>query len=250
MATPAFLTAEWRSLVMWNVAVDPALLRPHIPAGTELDLWNGEALISLVGFRFLKTRLKGWAIPFHQDFSEINLRFYVRRRVDQEWRRGVVFIKEIVPLPAVSFVARNVYGENYVTRRMRHTIELPGTSEAGRLIYEWRDGREWQRLAAEVQGPLTELPLGSNAEFILEHYWGYNRQRNGATCEYAVEHPRWRIWPQVTGTFTGDPTALYGRDFAEALKQPPRSIIAAEGSAVVVRAGTRLPRDSSAGSPY
>lgn len=248
MTTSAFLTAEWRSLVMWNVAIDPAMLQPHIPAGTELDLWNGEALISLVGFRFQKTRLKGWAIPFHQEFSEINLRFYVRRRVDQEWRRGVVFIKEIVPLPAVTFVARYVYGENYVTRRMRHNIDV--SSDTGQIAYEWRDGREWLSLAADVEGPLMEMASGSDAEFILEHYWGYNRQRDGSTCEYAVEHPRWRVWPKVTGSFTGDPTALYGKDFAEALQQPPRSIIAAEGSAVVVRAGTRLPRDSSAGSPY
>lgn len=248
MTSSAFLTAEWRSLVMWNVAVDPALLRPHIPAGTELDLWNGESLISLVGFRFLKTRLKGWAIPFHQEFSEINLRFYVRRRVDQEWRRGVVFIKEIVPLPAVTFVARYVYGENYVTRRMRHHIDV--SSDSGQVVYEWRDGGEWLRLAADVHGPLIDMATGSDAEFILEHYWGYNRQWDGSTCEYAVEHPRWRVWPKVTGAFTGDSTALYGKDFAEALQQPPRSIIAAEGSAVVVRAGTRLPRDSSAGSPY
>ncbi|HET6425788.1 MAG TPA: DUF2071 domain-containing protein [Planctomycetaceae bacterium] len=243
MSTPSFLTAEWRSLVMWNVVVDKDLLRPHVPVGTELDLWNGEALVSLVGFRFLNTRLKGWPIPFHQDFSEINLRLYVRRRVGTEWRRGVVFIKEVVPLPAVSFVARYVYGENYVTRRMRHTIDLPADAKAGRLVYEWRDGREWLRLAAKVEGTLRELPPGSDAEFILEHYWGYTSRRDGLTDEYAVEHPRWRIWPRVTGVFTGDATALYGADFADALKQPPQSIIAAEGSTVVVRAGTRLPRE-------
>lgn len=244
MTAPSFLTAEWRSLVMWNVAVDHALLRPYVPDGTELDLWNGEALISLVGFRFLSTRLKGWPIPFHQDFNEINLRLYVRRRVDGEWRRGVVFIKEVVPLPAVSLVARYVYCENYVTRRMRHTIEHPDESKAGRFIYEWHDGGDWLRLAAEVSGPLTDLSSGSDADFILEHYWGYTRQRDGSTCEYAVEHPRWRIWPRVTGVFTGDATGLYGRDFADALKQPPQSIIAAEGSAIVVRRGTRLPRES------
>ncbi len=243
MTMPSFLTAEWRSLVMWNAVVDKSLLVPHVPAGTELDLWNGEALVSLVGFRFLRTRLKGIPIPFHQNFDEVNLRFYVHRRDDHgQWRRGVVFIKEVVPLPAVSLVARWVYHENYVTRRMRHSIAPPTESAAGQFIYEWRDRGEWLRLAAEVSGLLAELTPGSDADFILEHYWGYTRQPDGSTFEYAVEHPRWRIWPQVTGTFAGDATALYGPEFASALKQPPHSIVAAEGSAVVVRQGTRLPR--------
>lgn len=33
------------------------------------------------------------------------LRFYVRRRVDGEWRRGVMFIKEIVPRRAIAAAA-------------------------------------------------------------------------------------------------------------------------------------------------
>lgn len=244
MPTPAFLTAEWRALLMYNVAVDKDLLQPLVPAGTELDLWHGEALVSLVGFRFLQTRLKGWPIPFHQNFDEVNLRFYVRRRVENEWRRGVVFIKEVVPLPAVSFVARWVYHENYVTRRMRHTVKLPMPMESGRFEYAWRDEGAWLQLAADIRGPLTDIVPETDAEFILEHYWGYTRQPDGSTCEYAVEHPRWRVWPNVSGTFSGDATALYGRDFAAALREPPHSVIAADGSAVVVRQGTRLPRES------
>lgn len=242
MPAPTFLTAEWRSLLMYNVPVDKALLTPLVPLGTELDFWRGEALLSLVGFRFVNTRLRSIAIPFHRNFDEVNLRFYVRRRVDGAWRRGVVFIKEIVPLPAVSLVARRIYNENYVTRKMRHRIQDPGNeaSGRGRFEYAWQDQGAWLQLAADIQGPLTELVPDTDAEFILEHYWGYTAQPCGATFEYAVEHPCWQIWPHVTGTFTGDPTALYGADFAAALKQPPQSIIATDGSAVVVRKGTRI----------
>ncbi len=247
MTSPAFLTAEWRSLLLYNVVVDPAWLQPLVPTGTELDLWHGTAFISLVGFRFLHTRLKGWRIPFHQHFDEVNLRFYVRRKVGNEWRRGVVFIKEVVPLPAVSFVARWVYHENYVTRPMRHTIE--SASQPGRVEYAWRDRGQWLQLSAEVNGPVTDFAPGTDADFILEHYWGYTRQRNGATCEYAVEHPRWRIWANATGRFTGDAAEFYGHDFATALQQPPHSVIVAEGSSVVVRQGTRLPPAPEAKRP-
>src|SRR5690606_40211851 len=99
---------QWRRLVMLNYDVDPAVLRPLVPHGVELDTWEGRYLVSVVGFQFLDTRLLGVPVPFHRDFDEINLRFYVRRRADDGWRRGVVFVKEIVPRRALAAVARAV----------------------------------------------------------------------------------------------------------------------------------------------
>ena len=76
-----FLRAEWRHLALLNYAVDPSLLRPLVPPGTELDLRGGTAYVSLVGFLFLESRILGVPIPFHGAFEEVNLRFYVRREV-------------------------------------------------------------------------------------------------------------------------------------------------------------------------
>lgn len=98
----AFLTAEWRYLVMLNYEVDAAVLQPLVPRGTELDLHEGCALASVVGFRFLRTRLLGIAVPFHWDFEEVNLRFYDRRSTNGEVGRGVVFVREIVPRAAIA----------------------------------------------------------------------------------------------------------------------------------------------------
>ena len=92
-----FLTAEWRDLLMINYEVDPSVLKDRVPLGTELDLEDGRCYVSLVGFMFLKTRVLGFPIPFHRNFEEINLRFYVKRELPDETRRGVVFIKELVP---------------------------------------------------------------------------------------------------------------------------------------------------------
>ena len=96
MPTP-FLTAEWRSLAMLNYEIDPAALAPFVPAGTELDQWQGKTYVSMVGFMFLNTRVMGISIPFHANFEEVNLRFYVRRQAPDGTRRGVVFIKETRP---------------------------------------------------------------------------------------------------------------------------------------------------------
>jgi hypothetical protein len=117
-----FLTAEWRQLAMLNYEIDPARLRPLVPAGTEIDLWEGRAFISVVGFLFLNTRVRGIAFPCHQNFEEINLRFYVRRHAADGWRHGVVFVRELVPRAAIAFIARKFYNENYLALPMWHRI--------------------------------------------------------------------------------------------------------------------------------
>src|SRR5262249_15564072 len=120
-----FLSAEWLYLILLNYSVTPELLQPYVPAGTGLGSFEGKTYLSLVGFRFCKTKLWGkLSIPFHTDFEEINLRFYVHRNADGEPRRGVVFIKEIVPKPAIALTARLFYGENYVSHPMNHRIAV------------------------------------------------------------------------------------------------------------------------------
>jgi uncharacterized protein YqjF (DUF2071 family) len=238
-STPrVFLTAAWRSLLVLNYEVDRRLLDPWVPAGTELDLWQDRALVSVVGFRFLGTRLLGWPIPFHRDFDEVNLRFYVRRWHHGAWRRGVVFIREVVPKLAVACVANWVYHEHYVRRTMRHEVVLPQTSnDVGRVSYGVQEADRWLTLSVTITGDAQPLIAGSEAEFILEHYWGYTRQPDGSTQEYQVEHPSWRVWSTNNARFEGDATNLYGADFARLLRSPPCSSFVAEGSAVTVRAG-------------
>jgi uncharacterized protein len=229
-----FLTAEWRSLVMLNYAIDPAILASLVPRGVELDLWQGEALVSMVGFRFLDTRLLGVAVPWHRDFDEVNLRFYVRRKMEGEWRRGVTFIREIVPKRAIAATARAFYNEPYLALPMRHRIVLRS------YRYEWRWCDRWQSLSAEVTGAAAAMPAGSDEEFIFEHYWGYTRQRDGGTVEYRVEHPRWDVWQTTNARLDCDVAGLYGPQFTEALSAPPRSAFVAEGSPVSVRRGVRV----------
>ena len=229
-----FLTAEWRHLAMLNYEIAPESLKPWVPAGTELDLYNGKTIVSVVGFLFLKTRVWRIPFPFHENFEEVNLRFYVRRKADDGWRRGVVFIKEIVPRAAIAFAARKFYGENYVALPMSHQIE------AHFAEYAWRfRGRE-NRLKVITPGEPRELLPGSEAEFITEHYWGYAHQRDGSSMEYQVEHPRWRVRDATKSELDCDVAGLYGESFNEAICGEPCSAFLAEGSGVTVHCGERL----------
>ena len=230
-----FLSAEWRYLAMLNYAVHPALLQEHIPDGTELDHFDGRTFVSLVGFRFLRTRVFGFSFPFHRDFDEVNLRFYLRREVGGEVRRGVAFIREIVPRRAIAQIARLAYGEQYVSLPMRHAIE---TGDNGiRTEYEWRIAGGWNRLHARAGGPPAYPTNGGLGQFITEHYWGYSRQPRGGTMEYRVDHVPWRVWSCTEAAFEGDATALYGSDLSSVIAKKPDSAFIAEGSPVQVYVG-------------
>jgi uncharacterized protein YqjF (DUF2071 family) len=237
-----FLTAEWRHLGILTFEIDPRVVSPLVPAGTELDVWQGRTFVSVVGFLFLDTRVLGVAIPFHRDFEEVNLRFYVRRKAEDGWRRAVVFVKEIVPRLAIALTARAAFGERYVACRMRHRIEGE-TCAAGRRTVSyswWVRGRE-NRIELSALGDAREAPEGSDEEFITEHYWGYARRRGGRTSEYRVEHPRWRVRTATEARLDCDVAAVYGSAFVEFLKAPPASAFLAEGSKVKVFRAASLP---------
>jgi uncharacterized protein YqjF (DUF2071 family) len=242
MSPRIFLTGEWRYLAMLNYRVDPALLEPFVPRGTTLDRWRGATYVSLVGFLFRDTRVLGVPIPLHRDFEEVNLRIYVRREADAEVRRGVTFIREIVPRHAIAAVARLAYNEPYVALPMRHAIEAQADIDAAprTLRYEWRQRAGWSALAVEASGIAMPLVPDSEAEFITEHYWGYTRQRDGGTVEYHVTHPRWRTWTVDAAEVLGDLADLYGATLGDVLRRSPDSVFLAEGSSVEVHMPTRL----------
>ena len=235
-----FLTAEWQHLAMLNYEVDAGMLLPFVPAGSELDRWKGKVFASLVGFRFLKTKLLGFLpILMHSNFEEVNLRFYVRRQVGDEVRRGVVFIRELVPRRAIAFVARTFYKEDYVALPMAHEIRSAGDNRL-RVAYRWRSENRWSAMNLETDGE-SELPgEGSVEQFITEHYWGYSAQPGGGCVEYRVTHPSWKVWQVRRSASEGDAEKLYGREIAMVLQGKPRSAFLAEGSAVTVMWGRRL----------
>jgi uncharacterized protein YqjF (DUF2071 family) len=234
-----FLTAEWRHLVMLNYEVDPGLLLKSIPAGTELDQWNGKTFLSLVGFRFLNTKVFGTPFPFHRNFEEVNLRFYVRRQEQEEIRRGVVFIREIVPRWAIATVARTVYNENYVSLPMSHQIQTKDSSELV-VEYTWKTGIRWNRIGLSVKGNPALPKAGSEEQFITEHYWGYAAQRDHGCTEYRVAHPAWGVWSGENVVVEGDMEELYGKELAAVLRNPPTSAFLADGSEVTVSRGRKL----------
>lgn len=234
----SFLKAEWRKLALINYEVDPKILAPYIPAKTELDLHNGKCYVSLVGFMFVNTRMLGLKIPFHINFEEVNLRFYVKHKSEDEWKRGVVFIKEIVPRRAISLIANLIYKEHYETCRMRHNWE--SNQEELTVSYAWKKGKAWHSIQLIAENSQKPLDLNSDHAFITEHYWGYTRINDEQSFEYEVTHPVWNIYPVVQYQIDVDFEKVYGETFSFLNDLNPSSVMLAEGSEITVESAKRI----------
>ena len=237
MSQLRFLTAEWRKLAMANYLVDAKVLTNLVPKKTGLDLWKGRCYVSLVGFMFLNVKLKGIKIPFHTSFEEVNLRFYVRYKEKEDWKRGVVFIKEIVPKPALTWVANTIYGEKYETMPMKHVWNM--LNNQWKVEYSWEKERT-HSLNVFAKSVAVEMNPGSEEEFITEHFWGYTKLNDNVTSEYQVEHPRWKVYPVTDFNVDVDFGLIYGNEFAFLNKEKPVSVFLAEGSEIIVRSGVKI----------
>jgi uncharacterized protein YqjF (DUF2071 family) len=232
-----FLDAQWRKLVMINYAVDSEILKPYLPFNTELDIWEGICYVSLIGFMFVDTKMLKLRIPFHVNFEEINLRFYVKHKATEGYKRGVVFIKEIVPRPALSIVANLLYNENYETLKTRHEWTEKGDTLT--VQYGWKKG-EWNTITTVTNKTPVDIAPDSEEEFITEHFWGYTKISDTVTSEYEVAHPRWQIYPVISYDVSVDFKKVYGTNFAFLQGQEPVSVYLAEGSEIIVKAGSKI----------
>ncbi|MBC5835950.1 DUF2071 domain-containing protein [Flavobacterium sp. F372] len=228
----SFLTAKWTNLALINYKIDAKILEKYVPNGTELDFWDNKCYISLVGFMFEDVKLLGLKIPLHTNFEEVNLRFYVKRFEEGKWKRGVVFIKEIVPKLALKIVANTVFKENYETLPMKHKmIENENTFN---FTYEWKKEQKWHSIALETEKKLIKIEENSEAQFITEHYFGYTKVNHTKTFEYEVKHPIWKQYNVLNSKIDVDFKATYGDEFAFMKDLIPTSIILAKGSKVSV----------------
>lgn len=228
----SFLKAQWKNLTFINYKIDPKVLQPHVPKGTELDFYNGKCYVSVVGFLFEDVKMLGLKIPFHINFEEVNLRFYVKRYENKSWRRGVVFIQEIVPKFALSLVANLLYKEHYKTLPMKHSIILNENSND--YDYQWKINNRWNSIFIKTEKDPIKIELNSEEEFITEHYYGYTKAGVNKTFEYEVKHPIWHQLKVLETKLAIDFTANYGKEFEFLKEQKPSSIIFAIGSEVSI----------------
>lgn len=227
-----FLKANWENIIMANYEIEPELLIPFLPNGVSLDLYDGKAYVSLVGFMFKNTKLFNVPIPFFGSFEEINLRFYVVRKEGNELKRGVVFINETIPYQLVAWIANKLYKEHYTVVPTKH--QLNSTSESHQIKFEWLLQKKWNSIAVDFESDTESMKTGSLEKFIYEHYYGYTKINEHQTEEYQLRHPSWKTHKITDYKIDCDFEAMYGKSFSILNQTKPSSVFIAEGSEVSI----------------
>lgn len=227
-----FLRAYWKDIVMINYEVPKELLIPYLPYGTELDDFEGKYYVSLVGFKFLESSILGITIPFYGSFDEVNLRFYVKRNIHNEVRRGVVFISEIVPNKMVAFLANKLYKEHYSSAKMKSDIKISNNEK--HIHYIWYKQDKKYEIRASFKNIETDMIKDTHEHFIYEHYHGYTKINKHETWEYKVNHPKWKINKNISYEVSCDFELLYGKSYAFLQNEKPHSVYNSVGSEVSI----------------
>ncbi len=227
-----FLRAAWNNLIMANYEVPHKILDDLIPAGTELDFFEGKTYVSLIGFMFMNTRILGFSVPYHINFEEVNLRFYLKYSDGGEIKRGVSFVRELVPKPAITLVANKIYNEKYQAVKMKH-FHHEGDNELS-TGYQWKQANTWYKLECNTEKKSHPMRVGSMEEFIAEHYWGFTKVNKNKTTAYEVYHPRWEIFPVNNYLIECDFDICFGKKFAFLNEREPSSVFMARGSEIKI----------------
>ncbi len=230
MAT--FLKANWENIIMVNYEIDPEILLPFLPKGVELDLFNGKAYVSLVGFMFKNTKIFRVPIPYLGNFEEINLRFYVQRKEGTIIKRGVVFINETIPYRIVAWMANKLYKEHYTVVPTKHFIQQ--INDKQQVKFDWLLNKKWNHILVETEVASKEMLHNSLEEFIYEHYYGYTKVNEISTEEYRLQHPSWKVCKMLNYNINCDFAAMYGPEFSILNETKPTAVFLAKGSSVKV----------------
>ncbi|MCA9779388.1 MAG: DUF2071 domain-containing protein [Candidatus Eremiobacteraeota bacterium] len=226
------MTGAWKDLLVASYEVPKEALQPYLPEGVELDSWNGKHYMSLVALQCQDIQGLGVKVPGGDNFEQVNLRFYTKRDTPEGEKKGVVFIKQVVPSQVVAFAGKSLVNEAMITAPMSHRV--PQGSSEGEVSYRWDVDGSVSEMSADRVGQPKSLVEGSQEEFLLENYNGFSVQRDGQTIEYKVEHPPWKTYEAANPVIDVDAEGLYGKELAKYLSGPPSSVIIVDGSSTAV----------------
>ena len=222
------LTAYWTNLLAATFEADETLLNKFLPRGTELNTWHGKYLISIVAFMFSKPAILNISAPFYRSFEEINLRFYVRYKENDQWKKGVVFIKEIAPARIIGLTAGWLYQENFIYLPLKH--KFYANNKCQYISYSCKVKNQWGHLNMVCSSKDNEPGSERVQTFVRDHYWGYTKKSNNNTAEFLIEHRLWKIYQATDYDLNLNIGEIYGKDFTDLFLQKPISVILMDGS--------------------
>ena len=177
---------RWRDLLFLHWKAPAAALSPHLPAPLELDMWQGEAWLSLV---ILRLQIRPRWLPFIPGVSflvEANLRTYVRHRA----RPGIYFLSIHADNCLSAWLARRLSPLPY------HFARLFYRRRGDTLHFERRTSSVLKRrvfMELQLIGPGHQPAADSLDAWLLERYRAYAWSGPRMLVAAEVTHPPWTV---------------------------------------------------------
>lgn len=203
-----FMTGNWENLIMSTFEVNENILKPYLPKDSELDLYNGKVLMSMVAFTFSKVKFFGFKVPFHQKFGQINFRFYVKSKVNNT--KGVVFIKEFAPKPLIAYVANVFYNEPYFFKKIG--LNKANNNNVFTIKYTYKN----LKIEATSKQQIQKLEQNSMNQFVVDRYIAYIKSYNKETIQYKINHKPWNLFKTESININKNVLTLLPKKFKEA----------------------------------
>ena len=184
----SFMSQRWEELLLLHWPVEHNKLINLVPSDLELDLFEGRAWISVVGFKLTQLRISPvrW-IPW-SDFWEINLRTYVR---DRNGKKGIWFYSlDSSDLLAVTG-ARLLYGLPY------NFAQAMGDSDSSKIAFQSTRRFPHQPATSKFEASFPQVQNSENTanspldQFLLERYrfWSPRKLSNHSTSAQVIHQP-------------------------------------------------------------
>lgn len=195
----------WRDLLFLHWPVDANTVQRLLPAGLEIDTYDGSAWVGLIPFRMPVVRAFGLTIPGAGSVLECNVRTYVRCGIET----GVWFFSLDANSISAVYSARTIFRLNY-----RHSrISTNRDSDRFEYVVERRDHHRrshiGQRSARSSNGGDSQQPAmrcvwdigaampsakpGELEHFLTERYALFTIGRGGRLLVSRIHHESWRL---------------------------------------------------------
>jgi uncharacterized protein YqjF (DUF2071 family) len=174
---------RWEELYFIHFEGPADIVRRAMPSGLELDLWNGNAVLSLVPFRMTRVRFPFVpSIPILSELWEYNIRTYVRIGN----KPGIYFFTLESDNPLATWVARTFFGLPYHNAKIKVQMNDRG-------LHLTSKRKQWhsELLVEKTSAPTTDRDFDI---WATERYSLFNH-RSGRIQRGDVKHLPWTLEP-------------------------------------------------------
>jgi uncharacterized protein len=182
--SPWVMQQSWKDLLFLHYRVPPAVLREKVPRSLDLDLFDGDAWVSVTPMKMRQVRMR-WLppIPTATNFLELNFRTYVRRRGEP----GIHFFSLDTDSALSAWGARMSFLPYYRAR-------MAMTGNAGFSFRSERLGSEVPAFFEADYRPGARITGMSTLDaWLLERYRLFQQGLAGKVIAIDIHHLPWTL---------------------------------------------------------